>query len=165
MKKYILILFVLISGVMFAQIPDSLFIHLHRVAFTNGYTGTDSLQSYGTTHYSDSTRYVDLRYNYSEVLNITVIDTGTFVKDSLQLFKGVIQMDDNGVVVDTVWGTSPLSLKDNLLFANVNTLVGAGLTKTYILLDWTVGLLKIVRTNVVRKADNVCKIIIEGIKR
>ena len=164
MKKYILILFVLVSGAMFAQVPDSLVTVLHRVAFTNGWTASDSLQSFGTTHYSDSLRYIDFRYAYEQIY-ITVTDTGTSITDTLQLYKGRPQMDGNGVAIDTLWDTSPLPVKSNLVFENVNKLVGAGLTKTYTLLDWSIGLLKIIRTNVTVVADNVCAYTIEAVKK
>lgn len=163
MKKFIFVLLVL-SGVVFAQIPDSLTTTLHRVAFTNGWTGSDSLQTYGTLHYSDSVRYVDFKYGFNQIY-ITVIDTGSSVTDTLKLYKGRPRMDDNGIILDTLWDTSPLPVKDNLLFASVNTLVGAGLIKTYTLLDWSIGLLKIVRANVVRKANVVTRILLEAVKK
>lgn len=162
-----------LSGALFAQVPDSLVTKLHRVAFTSGFTGADSLQSYGVVditdsttalHYSDSLRYVDFRYNFEQIY-ITVTDTGASVTDSIMLYKGRPRMNNIGVVVDTVWDTSPLPVKDNLEFANVNVLVGAGLTKTYTLLDWSIGLLKIIRTNATVTAQNVVHIIVEAVKK
>ena len=164
---------VLLSGALFAQVPDSLVTKLHRVAFTSGFTGADSLLSYGVVditdsttalHYSDSLRYVDFRYNFEQIY-ITVTDTGTTVTDSLLLYKGRPRMDDNGIVIDTVWDSSPLPVKSNLTFTDANYLVGAGLTKTYTLLDWSIGLLKIIRVNATVTAKNVVHILIEAVKK
>ena len=163
MKKFILVLLVLVSGTMLAQVPDSLTTKLHRVGNTNGWTGSDSLQSYGSLHYSDSLRYVDFKYQYGQIY-ITVTDTGTIFTDSLQLFKGRQRQDDRGFVVDTLWDSSPLYVS-NGTSTTVNILVGANLTKTYTLLDTVIGLLKIIRANVTVTANSVTKILFEAVKK
>ena len=163
MKKIIFVLLVL-SGVVFAQVPDSLVTKLHRVGYTNGWTGTDSLVTYGATHYSDSLRYIDFKYQYDQIY-ITVTDVAGAVTDSLLIYKGRPRQDNRGFVVDTLWDTSPLPVKDNLGFASANYLVGANLTKTYTLLDWSIGLLKIVRVNATVTADNVTQILFEAVKK
>lgn len=169
MKKFIFALLVLLSGVMFAQVPDSLVIKLHKVAFTSGYTGADSLESYGgltdstIDHYSDSLKYVDFKYNFG-LIYITITDTGSAITDSIMLYKGRPRMDNNGVVIDTVWDSSPMPVKDDE-FANVTVLVGADLVKTYTLLDWSIGLLKVIRTNAIATANNVVGVLFEAIKK
>lgn len=162
MKKIVLILFALLTGISFSQVPDSLVTKLHIVAFTKGAIGKDSLQTYGTIHYSDSVRYVDFKYQY-DMHYITIIDTGSTVTDSVKLYKGHINMDNNGIVVDTTWDSEPIPVKDNT-FENVTVLVGANKTKTYTILDWSLGLMKIKRINTVRKANNVTKYIVEAKK-
>lgn len=162
MKKIVLILFVLLAGISFSQVPDSLVTKLHIVAFTKGVTGVDSLQSYGATHYSDSVRYVDFKYQYG-MHYITIIDTGASVVDTIKLYKGHIEMDNNGVVVDTTWDAEPIMVKDNE-FTTTNILVNANTSKTYTIFDWSLGLMKIVRTNVIQTIDNITKFIVEAKK-
>lgn len=164
MKIFILfILSFLFTSMMFAQISSTKVTSLHNIPLTSGFSAKDSLQTYGNLHASDSVRYVNFNYQYAYHY-ITIIDTGSVVTDTVKLYKGHINLSNAGTVIDTTWDSEPMPVKDNV-FDNVTVLVGANKTKTYTILDWSLGLMKIKRTNVVRKANNVTKYIIDAIKR
>lgn len=143
MKKLIMLL-LLFCGLSIAQTQG--------VAVGQGYVWTDSLTTYhdstGGDFYqvTDSVWILPLRYNYS-FPSITVTDTGATYTDTLKLYKGVEIFNNAGVLVDTSWCDLPLPVKLNDWVTADTVLAGAGETKTYLIMENNINLLKIVYAN------------------
>lgn len=155
MKK--LILFLLLSVPIFAQSTGKL--------VGNGAVWYDSLTTYSAgVSASDSVYVVDMNYTYS-FPTITVVDSGASITDSLKLYKGrAIFYNSASVPSDTVWDSNALPVKVDD-WQNDTTLAGAGMTKTYVILDPGIRLLKVLRVNAQIIEANKTDIIIEGIKQ
>jgi len=137
----------------------------------NGGVWTDSLTTeYDTTgtssglnpSLSDSALIVDVGYAY-KFLSVVIQDTGFAITDSIKVYKGSREWNDTRKVVDTLWCTLPLPFKDNGWVTDT-TMVGAGQTKNYLLLEQNIDLLKILRVNAQIIQANKTKVQVEGKK-
>ena len=164
MKKIFLLFLLLPLMRIYGGLPDSLFIDLH--GWGQSMIGVDSLQTFGSTHYSDSVRYVSFKYLYTGIPQITVYDSGSVIADTIKLYKGRVQFNNANppAIIDTLWDTFPLTVvKDDFTYDTL--LTNSGFRKTYGIMDWNIDLLKIIRTNVDAIEDNVTEIIIEATRK
>lgn len=154
MKKLLVIL-LLSAFTMFAQTKGKL--------VGGGAVWADSLTTYSASSSSDSLYIVDMNYSFS-FPTITVVDTGTTYTDSIKVYKGTIRHYNSGAAVDTIWNTDALPVKDNY-WAEDTTMVGAGKTRSYIIMDNSIRLLKVLRVNAEIVEGILTKVVIEGVKK
>lgn len=80
------------------------------------------------------------------LIEVTVIDTGTGLTDSVKVYSGLVRYNGNGTALDTTWSHA-------LLLAKLNTgvrdtiAIGAGVTSTYFVNAPLVQLLKVSSVN------------------
>lgn len=143
MKK-LLILSLLFCEISFAQV--------NGVSKGNGAVWNDSLTTYHDSsggsflQLSDSVKIIKLNYGY-QFPSIVVEDTGSTYTDTLKLYKGIEVYSNNNVLVDTLWCDLPLPVKLNDWATADTVLAGAGQTKTYLILENNLDLLKIAYKN------------------
>ena len=131
----------------------------------DGMIWSDSLTTIGATAVSDSVYEIDMNYAYS-FPTITVVDTGTSITDSIKVYKGrYTYVSSRGTVLDTIWNSDALPVKDNIWGNDTTLVAGAGKTKTYTILDPSIRLLKVLRVNAQVVPRTKVEIIIEAIKQ
>ena len=157
MKKLILILVLLIAGFTLAQTTGKM--------VGDGMIWSDSLTTYSAASASDSVYEIDMNYAYS-FPTITIVDTGSVFTDSTKLYKGryTYVNANNSTKVDTIWDSDALPVKVGD-WSNDTTLVANGKTKTYVILDPAIRLLRVLRVNAQVVAGTKTDIIIEAIKQ
>ena len=159
MKK--LIFFLLLSIPLFAQ---------NYKVLGNGTIWSDSLESFydtagvgGYPHASDSSLIIDFNYAYS-LIAVVVGDTGSTIKDSIKVYKGVPRYNSvSPKAVDTLWCSTPLPFYNNAWTVDT-VMVGAGEIRNYFLLDANIHLLKILNVNKQIISGRVTKVNAEGRK-
>lgn len=167
--KYLLIFF-LLTAVGISQTFD------RANAKNDGYSWVDSLWSVqsdsgaltmpdGSTAYHDTSKIYNIGKGY-EWYEVTIIDTGTVIDDTLYIYLGTYLRNQAGTVIDTLWRQA--RLRDSSWTVVTQPLVDDDAVKTYGVYDPllpAIDAIKIERPNEEWVAGRMTKLIHRLVKR